>query len=73
MNNSNPGTNCGSKSPYGLWGAMGTRASKETIEESLNVFGAESITDPLKLIGAAAVGADVDVEAALAEARALQV
>ncbi|MDM4017295.1 DUF1559 domain-containing protein [Roseiconus lacunae] len=24
------------KSPYGLWGAMGTRASKEVIDESLN-------------------------------------
>ncbi len=26
----------GSASPYGLWGALGTRASKETIEEQLN-------------------------------------
>jgi prepilin-type processing-associated H-X9-DG protein len=26
----------GSKSPFGLWGALGTRASKETIEEQLN-------------------------------------
>jgi len=26
----------GSQSPYGLWGALGTRASKETIEEQLN-------------------------------------
>ncbi len=26
----------GSKSPYGLWGALGTRAAKETIEEQLN-------------------------------------
>ena len=26
----------GSQSPYGLWGAMGTRASSETIEEQLN-------------------------------------
>jgi len=26
----------GNKSPYGLWGALGTRASKETIEEQLN-------------------------------------
>ncbi len=26
----------GSQSPYGLWGAMGTRAAKETIEEQLN-------------------------------------
>ena len=24
------------QSPYGLWGALGTRASKETIEEQLN-------------------------------------
>jgi prepilin-type N-terminal cleavage/methylation domain-containing protein len=26
----------GAKSPYGLWGALGTRASNETIEEQLN-------------------------------------
>ena len=26
----------GNKSPYGLWGALGTRASSETIEEQLN-------------------------------------
>jgi prepilin-type N-terminal cleavage/methylation domain-containing protein/prepilin-type processing-associated H-X9-DG protein len=26
----------GKQSPYGLWGALGTRASKETIEEQLN-------------------------------------
>ena len=26
----------GSQSPYGLWGALGTRAMKETIEEQLN-------------------------------------
>jgi prepilin-type N-terminal cleavage/methylation domain-containing protein len=26
----------GSESPYGLWGALGTRASKEVIEEQLN-------------------------------------
>ncbi len=26
----------GSKSPYGLWGALGTRASRETIDISLN-------------------------------------
>jgi prepilin-type N-terminal cleavage/methylation domain-containing protein/prepilin-type processing-associated H-X9-DG protein len=26
----------GAKSPYGLWGALGSRASKETIEEQLN-------------------------------------
>ncbi|TWU58219.1 DUF1559 domain-containing protein [Rubripirellula reticaptiva] len=28
-----PGTPPGSKSPYGLWGALGTRASSETISE----------------------------------------
>ncbi|MFK8113014.1 MAG: DUF1559 domain-containing protein, partial [Rubripirellula sp.] len=26
----------GAKSPYGLWGALGSRAYKETIEEQLN-------------------------------------
>jgi prepilin-type N-terminal cleavage/methylation domain-containing protein/prepilin-type processing-associated H-X9-DG protein len=26
----------GSKSPFGLWGALGTRASRETVEEQLN-------------------------------------
>ena len=26
----------GKKSPYGLWGALGSRAAKETIEEQLN-------------------------------------
>ena len=26
----------GSPSPYGLWGALGTRANRETIEEQLN-------------------------------------
>ena len=26
----------GSQSPYGLWGALGTRASKEPIDEALN-------------------------------------
>ncbi len=26
----------GSKSPFGLWGALGTRANGETIEEQLN-------------------------------------
>lgn len=31
-----PGAEDGSKSPFGLWGALGTRASKETIEEQLN-------------------------------------
>jgi prepilin-type processing-associated H-X9-DG protein len=30
------GNTPGSKSPYGLWGALGTRASSETIEEQLN-------------------------------------
>ncbi len=29
-------TPVGSMSPYGLWGALGSRASKETIEEQLN-------------------------------------
>ena len=32
----NPSNRPGSPSPYGLWGALGTRASKETIEEQLN-------------------------------------
>ncbi len=27
----------GSKSPYGLWGALGTRANKEVIEEDLDI------------------------------------
>lgn len=31
-----PGAAEGSKSPFGLWGALGTRASKEVIEEQLN-------------------------------------
>jgi prepilin-type N-terminal cleavage/methylation domain-containing protein/prepilin-type processing-associated H-X9-DG protein len=31
-----PGAEDGSQSPFGLWGALGTRASKETIEEQLN-------------------------------------
>ena len=26
----------GAASPYGLWGALGTRANKEVIEEQLN-------------------------------------
>ena len=30
------GTDPGSASPYGLWGALGTRGMKETIEEQLN-------------------------------------
>ncbi|MGB7343385.1 MAG: DUF1559 domain-containing protein [Pirellulaceae bacterium] len=36
LNTSNPATAPGSKSPYGLWGALGTRASSETVEEQLN-------------------------------------
>jgi hypothetical protein len=36
INASHPGTVAGSESPYGLWGALGTRASKEQIEEQLN-------------------------------------
>ncbi len=32
----------GSKSPYGVWGALGSRASKETIEESLGESDATS-------------------------------
>lgn len=31
-----PGSEPGAQSPYGLWGALGTRAVKETIEEQLN-------------------------------------
>ena len=31
-----PSNTPGSASPYGLWGALGTRANKETIEEQLN-------------------------------------
>jgi prepilin-type processing-associated H-X9-DG protein len=34
--NNDPLTAPGSASPYGLWGALGTRAMKETIEEQLN-------------------------------------
>ncbi len=30
------GNNPGDKSPYGLWGALGTKAAKETVEEQLN-------------------------------------
>ena len=30
------GAQVGSESPYGLWGALGTKASKEVIEEQLN-------------------------------------
>jgi prepilin-type N-terminal cleavage/methylation domain-containing protein len=32
----NPRAYSGSPSPYGLWGALGTRAGRETIEEQLN-------------------------------------
>ncbi len=35
-NNSSSPTVQGSKSPYGLWGALGTARSSETIEEQLN-------------------------------------
>ena len=35
-NNTYPGSVAGAKSPYGLWGAMGTRANGEVIEEQLN-------------------------------------
>lgn len=35
LNGTDHSTN-GSPSPYGLWGALGTRASSETIEEELN-------------------------------------
>jgi prepilin-type processing-associated H-X9-DG protein len=31
-----PGSEPGAKSPYGLWGALGTRAASEVIEEQLN-------------------------------------
>ena len=31
-----PDAVAGASSPFGLWGALGTRASKETIEEQLN-------------------------------------
>jgi prepilin-type processing-associated H-X9-DG protein len=31
-----PGAEPGAPSPYGLWGALGTRAVKEVIEEQLN-------------------------------------
>ncbi len=34
--NQNPSNVPGSQSPYGLWGALGTRANNETIEEQLN-------------------------------------
>jgi prepilin-type N-terminal cleavage/methylation domain-containing protein/prepilin-type processing-associated H-X9-DG protein len=36
LNASNPQAVPGSQSPYGLWGALGTRASRETIQEQLN-------------------------------------
>jgi prepilin-type N-terminal cleavage/methylation domain-containing protein/prepilin-type processing-associated H-X9-DG protein len=34
LSNTAPNATAGAKSPYGLWGALGTRASRETIEES---------------------------------------
>ncbi|MCG8650906.1 MAG: DUF1559 domain-containing protein [Pirellulales bacterium] len=34
--NGTGGASPGSLSPFGLWGALGTRASKETVEEQLN-------------------------------------
>jgi prepilin-type processing-associated H-X9-DG protein len=36
MNVGPPSNVPGSQSPYGLWGALGTKANKETIEEQLN-------------------------------------
>ena len=36
MNPGPPSNMPGSQSPYGLWGALGTRAASETIEEQLN-------------------------------------
>ncbi|WP_436714895.1 DUF1559 domain-containing protein [Roseiconus lacunae] len=36
INTSHPGSAPGSKSPYGLWGALGTRASNEVIDTALN-------------------------------------
>ena len=36
LNATNPKAVPGSQSPYGLWGALGTRASSETIQEQLN-------------------------------------
>ncbi|MEO1616561.1 MAG: DUF1559 domain-containing protein [Planctomycetota bacterium] len=36
INNQFPGSVAGSASPYGLWGALGTRANSEVIEEQLN-------------------------------------
>ena len=35
-NQSAPPASAGEASVYGLWGALGTRACKETIEEQLN-------------------------------------
>ncbi len=35
LNGTGPSTK-GQKSPYGLWGSLGTRASKENVEEQLN-------------------------------------
>ena len=36
FNNANPGSRPGVKSPYGLWGSLGTSRSKEVIQEQLN-------------------------------------
>ncbi|MEM6468802.1 MAG: DUF1559 domain-containing protein [Planctomycetota bacterium] len=36
INSQFPGSVVGSQSPYGLWGALGTRANQEVIEEPLN-------------------------------------
>jgi hypothetical protein len=32
----NPNMLAGRESPYGLWGALGTKACSETVEEQLN-------------------------------------
>lgn len=34
--NNDPESVPGSESPYGLWGALGTRAASEVVEEQLN-------------------------------------
>ncbi|MCA9139110.1 MAG: DUF1559 domain-containing protein, partial [Planctomycetales bacterium] len=47
--NSNSLAPPGSKSPYGLWGALGTRASKETIDVRLD-GGNSSITAPRRMM-----------------------
>ncbi|SMP74207.1 prepilin-type processing-associated H-X9-DG domain-containing protein [Neorhodopirellula lusitana] len=35
VSNASGGLAAGRKSPFGLWGSLGTRASKETLEEEL--------------------------------------